>query len=95
MAPARSPGDLRVTHLLEHRRHRRRSVGDRAGRHQVLLPAQPHSKNGGELSQDQTQGYGPERYQIAKAQPGEYKIIVHYFRPIPTCWAARRTSTWW
>jgi tetratricopeptide (TPR) repeat protein len=38
------------------------------------------TKNGGELSQDQTQGYGPERYQIAKAVPGEYTIIVHYFR---------------
>ncbi len=35
--------------------------------------------SGGELSQDQTQGYGPERYQIAKAQPGVYTIIVHYF----------------
>jgi tetratricopeptide (TPR) repeat protein len=41
------------------------------------------SKNGGELSEDQTQGYGPERYQVAKALPGEYKIIVHYFRPNP------------
>jgi hypothetical protein len=41
------------------------------------------SKSGGELSEDQTQGYGPERYQVAKALPGEYKIIVHYFRPNP------------
>ena len=41
------------------------------------------TKSGGELSQDQTQGYGPERYQIAKAQPGVYTIIVHYFRPNP------------
>jgi hypothetical protein len=38
------------------------------------------TKNGGELSQDQTQGYGPERYQVAKALPGEYTVIVHYFR---------------
>jgi tetratricopeptide (TPR) repeat protein len=37
------------------------------------------TQNGGELSQDQTQGYGPERYQIAKAQPGVYTILVHYF----------------
>jgi tetratricopeptide (TPR) repeat protein len=37
------------------------------------------TRNGGELSQDQTQGYGPERYQIAKAQPGVYTVIVHYF----------------
>ena len=36
---------------------------------------------GGELSQDQTQGYGPERYQIGKARSGEYKVVVHYFRP--------------
>jgi hypothetical protein len=41
------------------------------------------TRSGGELSQDQTQGYGPERYQIAKAQPGVYTIIVHYFRPNP------------
>jgi len=41
------------------------------------------TKNGGELSQDQTQGYGPERYQVAKAQPGVYTLIVHYFRPNP------------
>jgi hypothetical protein len=38
------------------------------------------TKNGGELSQDQTQGYGPERYQIAKAPKGVYTIIVHYYR---------------
>jgi len=37
------------------------------------------TRNGGELSQDQTQGYGPERYQIAQAQPGAYTILVHYF----------------
>jgi tetratricopeptide (TPR) repeat protein len=37
------------------------------------------TKNGGELSQDQTQGYGPERYQVQKAMPGVYTVIVHYF----------------
>ncbi len=37
------------------------------------------TQSGGELSQDQTQGYGPERYQIAKAQPGVYTVLVHYF----------------
>jgi hypothetical protein len=37
------------------------------------------TQSGGELSQDQTQGYGPERYQIATAQPGVYTILVHYF----------------
>jgi hypothetical protein len=43
----------------------------------------PKSKSGGELSQDQTQGYGPERYRIAKAKPGVYKVIVHNFAPNP------------
>jgi hypothetical protein len=43
----------------------------------------PKSRSGGELSQDMTQGYGPERYQIAKAAPGEYRVIVHYFRANP------------
>jgi tetratricopeptide (TPR) repeat protein len=37
--------------------------------------------SGGQLSQDQTQGYGPERYQIEKAKPGVYTVIVHYYRP--------------
>jgi hypothetical protein len=39
--------------------------------------------SGGELTQDQTQGYGPERYQIAKARSGAYQVLVHYFRPNP------------
>ena len=43
--------------------------------------AQPRSISGGQLSQDQTQGYGPERYQIARASHGTYTIIVHYFHP--------------
>jgi hypothetical protein len=37
------------------------------------------TKNGGELSQDQTQGYGPERYQVKKALKGTYRVVVHYF----------------
>lgn len=41
------------------------------------------TQSGGELSQYQTQGYGPERYRTAKAQPGVYTIFVHYFRPNP------------
>jgi uncharacterized protein YfaP (DUF2135 family) len=41
------------------------------------------SRSGGELSQDQTQGYGPERYRVGKAQAGVYKVLVHYFRPNP------------
>jgi tetratricopeptide (TPR) repeat protein len=36
--------------------------------------------SGGELSQDQTQGYGPERYQIKQARNGLYRVMVHYFR---------------
>ena len=38
---------------------------------------------GGELSEDQTQGYGPERYQMIKAAPGNYTVIVHYFAQNP------------
>jgi hypothetical protein len=41
------------------------------------------TQSGGELSQDQTQGYGPERYQIRKARPGIYQVIVHYYRANP------------
>ncbi len=37
------------------------------------------TKSGGELSQDQTQGYGPERYQVVKALKGRYRILVNYF----------------
>jgi tetratricopeptide (TPR) repeat protein len=44
---------------------------------------QTRTPGGGQLSQDQTQGYGPERYQIARAQPGVYTVFVHYFRPNP------------
>jgi hypothetical protein len=45
--------------------------------------SQPRSASGGELSADQTQGYGPERYRIGRARPGTYRILVHYFRPNP------------
>src|SRR5262249_27747910 len=41
------------------------------------------TKSGGELSQDQTQGYGPERYRIARAPEGEFVIVVDYFRANP------------
>jgi hypothetical protein len=43
----------------------------------------PKSKSGGELSQDQTQGYGPERYQIRTARKGEYVLLVNYYRANP------------
>jgi hypothetical protein len=41
------------------------------------------TKNGGELSQDQTQGYGPERYRVGRARPGVYTVLVHYFAVNP------------
>ena len=41
------------------------------------------TKGGGELTEDVTQGYGPERYQARKATKGKYRVIVHYFRPNP------------
>ncbi len=44
---------------------------------------QTHTKNGGELSQDQTQGYGPERYQVVRAMKGRYRVVVHYFSDNP------------
>jgi hypothetical protein len=43
----------------------------------------PRSPSGGVLSQDQTQGYGPERYHIPTARKGEYTIKVHYYRANP------------
>jgi hypothetical protein len=43
----------------------------------------PRTRSGGELSQDQTQGYGPERYQVKTALPGEYRVVVHNYRPNP------------
>jgi tetratricopeptide (TPR) repeat protein len=42
-----------------------------------------HTPSGGELSQDQTQGYGPERYQVAKALKGKYRVLVHYYNNNP------------
>lgn len=37
------------------------------------------TSNGGELTQDITNGYGPERYQMIKTKPGEYQILVHFY----------------
>jgi len=39
--------------------------------------------NGGELSEDCTQGYGPERFRAEKAVEGEYRIAVNYFAANP------------
>jgi hypothetical protein len=41
------------------------------------------TKNGGELTEDMTRGYGPERYQAKKAVTGEYRVLVHYFAANP------------
>jgi hypothetical protein len=35
--------------------------------------------NGGTITDDMTQGYGPERYQLGKARSGEYTVVVHYY----------------
>ncbi|RPH75922.1 DUF2135 domain-containing protein [bacterium] len=37
------------------------------------------TRNGGKISKDFTQGYGPEEFVIRKALPGEYIIHVNYF----------------
>src|SRR5262249_81700 len=50
----------------------------------------PRTRSGGQLSTDQTQGYGPERYQVTKALSGTYTVIVHYFRPNPNLLAGER-----
>ena len=39
----------------------------------------PQSKNGGRLSDDITEGYGPEIYKIRNAAAGKYRIGVQYF----------------
>ena len=41
------------------------------------------TQSGGELSEDMTQGYGPERYRVAKAAKGTYRIMVHYYAANP------------
>jgi tetratricopeptide (TPR) repeat protein len=41
------------------------------------------TKTGGELSEDMTQGYGPERYRVARAAKGTYRVMVHYYRANP------------
>jgi tetratricopeptide (TPR) repeat protein len=38
-----------------------------------------NTKNGGRLSEDFTQGYGPEEYQIKQAKKGKYAIQVKYY----------------
>jgi len=38
---------------------------------------------GGELLDDLTVGYGPERFRLPKGKPGDYVVLVHYFRENP------------
>lgn len=38
-----------------------------------------HTKAGGEMSTDVTQGFGPEMYFIEHAPRGSYRIRAHYF----------------
>lgn len=39
----------------------------------------PHSYQGGWLSHDCTQGYGPEEFILRRAKPGKYKVEVNFF----------------
>lgn len=39
----------------------------------------PHSYQGGWLSHDCTQGYGPEEFILRNAKPGKYKVEVNFF----------------
>ena len=41
--------------------------------------ANRHTRLGGDLTQDVTQGYGPEMYVMRKAAPGRYQVRAHYF----------------
>src|SRR5262249_41173390 len=50
--------------------------------HRVFYQS-PRSPSGGVLSQDQTQGYGPERYHIPAAREGRCKIVGHYYSANP------------
>ncbi|MFN8284435.1 MAG: VIT domain-containing protein [Chitinophagales bacterium] len=37
------------------------------------------TENGGRISNDFTEGYGPEEYQIKKAKKGKYEIMIDYY----------------
>ena len=41
--------------------------------------SQPQTRSGGQMSDDFTQGYGPESFTIARAIPGTYTVFVHYY----------------
>jgi uncharacterized protein YfaP (DUF2135 family) len=38
-----------------------------------------HTQSGGQLTQDVTQGYGPEMYVLPSAPAGKYKVSAKYF----------------
>ncbi len=38
-----------------------------------------HTKSGGKVSEDFTQGYGPEEYEIKSAHKGRYRVAVNYY----------------
>lgn len=42
-----------------------------------------NTKLGGQLTEDVTQGFGPERYVMKKAAKGEYVVLVHYYSVNP------------
>lgn len=41
------------------------------------------TRMGGELLDDLTGGYGPERFRLLKGKPGDYVVLVHYFSENP------------
>ncbi|MDO5971513.1 VIT domain-containing protein [Flavivirga aquimarina] len=44
-----------------------------------ILYSNKNSKNGGRLSEDMTEGYGPEEFMIKKAFKGDYNILIDYY----------------
>ena len=44
-----------------------------------VLYSNKTSKDGGRLSEDMTEGYGPEEFMIKKASKGDYEILVDYY----------------
>ncbi len=52
-------------------------VTDPAG--ETCMYNHTRTRIGGTITQDVTQGYGPEMFVLAKAVPGKYRVDVHYF----------------
>ena len=44
-----------------------------------ILYSNKKSRDGGRLSEDMTEGYGPEEFMIKKASKGDYEILVDYY----------------